>query len=201
MALDSTALITLPEFKRYIGAKANDTSKDELLEDCINAASDMIIKHCNRDFLAANYVEYVSGHGTSLLLLPQFPVNSVTEIKVVASDGSLENLFNGDDTISNTAFVEEAAITLRKGYCFPAGKRNIKVSFNAGYESIPPAVAKVCKEIAAMIYKESKDGEDRLGVRSESKGVGATTSKSFYLTSEELLSRLDSFRKVNVWSR
>lgn len=200
MALDDSALINLAELRRYIGAKAGDTSKDDLLTDCINEASGMIIDFCNRDFKSQDYVVYAHGRGNYILVLPQFPVTTVSEIKVVASDGSEENLLTGDDTIENTVDMEGSTITLRKGYFFPSGQRNIKVSYTAGYETIPYAITKACKEIATMIYKESKGGEDLLGVRSESKGVGAASSKSYNTSSNDLLEKIAPFRRINVWS-
>lgn len=198
MALSDNALITLPELKRYLGIKDAETGKDDLLIDCINEASDMINDHCNRPLKSADYVHYLNGQGGDTLSLPYYPVTEVTEIKTIAYDGSEDALLSGSDTVSNTVVLDDSSLFLRKGYYFPRGRKNIKVSYSAGYEDIPNDVKKVCKEVAAMIYKESKGGEDKLGVRSESKGVGATVSKTFYQDSEKLLAGLDSYRKLNV---
>jgi len=203
MALNPDALITLNEFKRYADIVDKTTNlpvtstKDAFIEDCINEASSSVNEFCNRSFADEAITEFYDGTGSNILSLRSFPVSALTLLKVQASDGTLTDLLESPDTIADTVEFTSTGISLLKGYTFPVGESNIKVTYS-GFASVPGAVKKVCKEIAMLMFKESKAGEDRLGVRSETKGTAASISKSYDLTSEKLLERLIPFRRLNV---
>jgi uncharacterized phiE125 gp8 family phage protein len=142
MPLSENALTTLEATKNYL--RITETSEDLLIESLINAVSDQIENYCRRKLKERTYTdEEYDGTNSSNLLLSQFPVSSVTDVKI--------------DDIS----IASSEYKLRKGTGglvrlnseWPEGVLNIKVTHTSGYSPVPSDLDLACKHMVMFYYK------------------------------------------------
>lgn len=149
-------LTTLDDFKAY--AQVNATTDDALLRTMIIAYSAAARSFINRDITSASYSITRDGRGTSMMLLPQFPITAISSLSV-----------DGRPILAQTAFglpgyrFTDTALIL-DGFRFTRGFGNVGVSFTAGYASVPADIAQAVNEWIALRYKE----RDRIGYSSKS---------------------------------
>lgn len=175
MSLDSNALTTLTEVKDYLGLSAS-TDHDTKLEMLINAASRMVASFCGREFVSQAYAgEFYDGTGTPELVLNQRPVISVTSIYedsdrefesddlLVAEDDYVVDLMAGVVTRTTTSLLldEESSDAV-----WTNGFQTIKVTYVAGYATVPFDVQQACVELTAHYF----NNRGRLGLNSMSLG-------------------------------
>jgi len=79
MALDPYALTTVARFRSISGIPIANMA-DAMVEDLLNAASDVIEGYCQRNFVSRAYREFLDGPGDPYLLLKQRPVTAVTRV-------------------------------------------------------------------------------------------------------------------------
>ncbi len=129
------ALATLAQLKSQLGILNSETKYDTKLNLYLNAASDWVETYCDRKFEASNYVEILSGNRCNFLNPDQWPIISVSELRISwnrdwASATSL--IASTDYGISS----DKIGVTYYAGY-FPQGYDNVRLSYRAGYETIP----------------------------------------------------------------
>lgn len=127
--LNDNALISYAEAKIWLPDLIQD-DQQEYAYAMINAASDIANKYSGRKLSARDYTEQLDGNGKTYLLLPQYPINSVTELNIDA-----DREFLAETKISSNDYVlyeGEGAIYYSLG--FDTGHKNIKVVYNAGYQ-------------------------------------------------------------------
>lgn len=71
-------LITLQQLKDYL--KITDNTSDDLLSSAIDQASSFIVSYTGRNLEATDYTLRIDGNGQDELLLPTFPINSLTSL-------------------------------------------------------------------------------------------------------------------------
>lgn len=134
--LDTGVWVTLADLKEHLDIDSTDTGKDNFLINVLNAAWKMAVNYIGHDLTTANYVEYYSGDGSENVLLKHYPVNSITSIYIDSlREWAAQTLIDSTDYFfdANTGLV-----TLFQGQAsFQAGLGNVKVSYNAGYSTIP----------------------------------------------------------------
>jgi hypothetical protein len=79
MAISSTALVELAETKRYLQL-GNTVDYDKFLVDLIDIATSHIEQFCQRTFVTTNHRVWLDGSGNGVLMLPDFPVTSISRI-------------------------------------------------------------------------------------------------------------------------
>lgn len=148
--IDSDALTTLQAVKDYLGITSN--ADDALLESFINRVTDSFEAYCARKFKSASYTEYHDGKGSDKLFPKQAPITTVTSIY----DDS-EWAWGASTLIASTEYriVDEAYIQL-KSTTFMDDVQNVKITYTAGYSTIPADVEHACIEQAAWLYRKSK---------------------------------------------
>lgn len=129
-------LVTLEEVKIYLGIDLADTSQDSLLSMLISSADSLAKSYCGRSFEVADYDVLLDGTGRDSLLLPEYPVQSVTVLEV---DGMAISSF----------YIEPNGIIIVDSGRIPEGKRNVHVVYRAGYE--PDAVPGDLKEAVFIL--------------------------------------------------
>ncbi len=139
-------LTTLENAKQYLGLTA--AADDTLLGRLITAASAWIKSFLNRDVLETAYLDTFDGTGTPKLMLPQYPITSLTSVTV---DGVAVDLA--------TLVFRGAVLTRTDGAIFPMGYGNVAVSYKAGFTAIPADIEQACVEIVGWNYKV----RDRIG--------------------------------------
>ena len=124
------------------------------LAELISAASTMVIKYCNRDFNSTVYTEEeYDGEGTSVLLLNQFPIITLTSVITVLDDGTEDTClgaqFRIDSDLGEIRPTPDCDCTYS---WFLAGYRNIKVTYTAGYATVPADVQEATAQEVAYLF-------------------------------------------------
>lgn len=153
-------LTTLVDVKAWMGITVTD--QDAVLTRLISAASNYIQSWLNRDLLAADYTERFNGTGTASLMLTNYPVLSVTSVKINGL-----TIPAGSDS-ADGYFFDSDGLYLR-GYRFERGVSNVLVSYRGGFETIPAELAQATIELVSLRHKE----RDRIGI--VSKGLAGET--------------------------
>jgi uncharacterized phiE125 gp8 family phage protein len=168
--MPAIGLTTLSAVKEFLDISG--TGDDALLTNFIKRASALIEKYCRRTFGVATYHQRLDGPGDTYLLLPQYPIVSVTEIKV----GSIAIAAESSDG-DGGYFVSDAnaGIIFYPGG-FPKGTGNVQVTYQAGYDlpgdtatsapDLPFDIEQACIELVAHWFEH----RDAAGIRSEDEG-------------------------------
>ena len=185
MGLNANAIVNLEQLRDYLGKSLSDIGSDDLMTAAVNAASDTIERYTRRAFKERTIEnEIYDGKGKHYLDLLSTPVISLKG--PATSDVQWRPAPDRDweDLESEIRFImikpaQPWRISLWR-LTFFSGSQNIKVSYKAGYATIPSDVQLVCLEMAAIKFKESGRGDGRLGRTSISNTTsGVATTDSF----------------------
>lgn len=168
--------------------------RDGLLGMLISQCSARIEAYAVRSFAtAASYTHYLSGNNTNKLILPVFPVNSITSIYLdsgaywgqgtdpyatatlltAGTDYALDKTPNGtgaNGIVLRLAGVWPAPVYRPTGMITgvrEGANGNIKITYNAGYSSVPADVQQACLLLCAFTSRSAKFGAP---IQSESWG-------------------------------
>lgn len=179
MAPSLDALTTLDAVKLYLGLSASD--HDQLIEGLLEAVSAQFNAYCDRKLMARDYSylsqdpaydpdnALLSGSGYPELLLPQYPVVSLTTLVV-----------DGCEVAASTGgggYVLDAAagvVSLVDGM-FPRGWHNVGLVYRAGFSMVPADLAQAAVEQTAVRFQESAAGQGRLGVSARTLADGSVS--------------------------
>lgn len=181
MAVGAYALTTLANVKAYLHISGDES--DTLLEGLIDAVSALFETYTNRKLAARDYDPdsdpedaLLDGNGELELVLPQYPVNSITEILVNEQEIPASASYSESGWMDDSR-LRKAGILRLRNYVFSAGRGNVAVTYNAGYSTIPDDLAQACIEQVAWKFRESSKRE--LGMQSHTLKDGSVT---FYPT-------------------
>lgn len=209
MAVSAYAIPTLAQVKNFlnIGVSATDTTQDTVLEGWIDQCSYEIETYCNRKFAVQSVASEIHDGDSSNILYPKYsPVTQISTVTTPADadklaaiqyrtspDGSWTNLL----TNVNNIFTDLDWLYIKLyGTVFPAGERNILVSYKAGYSTLPGDIVRVAIEMVAMYWKRSNYSSlGWLGKGSKSdSGSGLTFSESLLDMGPGWKAVLESYR-------
>jgi uncharacterized phiE125 gp8 family phage protein len=193
MALNGNAMTTLATAKAYLKIPTLETGMDSMIELFINAASDDIERYCQRQFKSQSYTEYHHGRNQNILLLDQYPIISVTELRIdfEADFTSSDSLIDSDDYRIGDA---NNTIILVNGQVFSKGFHNIRVIYTAGFSTIPSSLENACLWIVAY-YNRMREGQN-IGRTSKSKeGESAGYIQNW---PPHVKATLDQFRRTEI---
>jgi hypothetical protein len=163
------ALISLADVKEGLGI--SNASQDNLLTRYINQATDLIEKFCNgRRFKETTYTnqEY-NGSGTAYLDLRHYPLSSITKLERRTSTDYSASDFDEIDTsdylIDSGSQTNTGQVYMPIG--FIKGIRNYRITYVAGYSSIPNDLEEACGKLVSYFLKTANKNE---GVKSETLG-------------------------------
>ncbi len=160
------SLDTLANVKARLGitTSADDTLLG-LLQDSADAA---IANYCNRDFAGGSFTEYHPG-GSEFILLRNFPVDSVTSVKVDPNQ-----VFGSDTLVSSSSYVvhtDRGVIQSVSGPFLPRnvnglvntdirvwtrGPRVVQVVYATATSSVPNDVKKAYARLVGHWYRQVK---------------------------------------------
>lgn len=207
--LVSHAVITLDQAKRFLGYGADDhisQAEQSTIEELINAATEFLedrlgrkIKtqtitdevHSGRE-LGTYYKDgYVYTHSANYLKLRHFPMITVTAIK-------FDDVAESDITDGTTTGYLYAAQDLKdNGMIFrvggwPIGDRNIKITYTAGWATVPYWIQQVAKEIVLFEYHKSQFAQARnMLINSSSDGSKSVAGTPVYRSLDEIFSHFE----------
>jgi len=165
---------------------------DLLLEDLINSVTDFIERYCGRRFLKTTYTDLLmNGDGTEYLFLDNYPIIVVTSIYrhyVFVAD----ELYDSDYYVvyANEGYVYRGALWTK-------GQKNIKITYNAGYDFAGDGIPADLQFIANSLVKIGFEGKGNEGVTSERMGNYSVTYSNDSIPAE-IKVKLNQWRKCNV---
>jgi hypothetical protein len=195
VALNANALITKAELELISGLILDEDTANTL----INFASDRIKLFLGRELKETTYTnEVYSGNGRQRLYLRNYPIILVTS--VVEWDTYNDVLFY--TLVANQDYLiygDRGYIYLRGGWT--QGNLNYKISYKAGYATIPYDVKVACIMVAVDIY----DRKGLTGMKGESIGSYSYTKEDMqggiigeFGLSSEVIGILSKYKAVNI---
>lgn len=167
MALNANALTSLAFAKTYLKIPALETSQDSMVEFWINVSSEKLETFTGRKLKkVTGLIDYAHGAGSNTILLKEFPVIAISELKI--DSGSL---FTDPSTVIPVAdytISDDSLSVLYLNGLFPRGYRNVKITYNAGYDPIPSDIENACLWLVFWYHKAREGAE--IGRNSKSKG-------------------------------
>ncbi|MCB2225709.1 MAG: phage gp6-like head-tail connector protein [Desulfarculaceae bacterium] len=179
MALSNDALTTLAELKEYLAIAA--TEHDGLLERLIEAVSAQFNAYTGRKLRARDYSyqsedaafdpdnALLSGAGYAELLLPQYPVISLSSL--VLEGRAIAPASGGVGWVLDAG----AGVLTLLDRVFPRGAHNVGLIYRAGFATTPPDLAQAAIEQAATRFQESGAGHGRLGMSARTLADGSVS--------------------------
>lgn len=169
----SLFLVDLSEMKDYLGFADDDTDRDNQLGLFINLVSSLCELNTDRQFLEQEFTEYYNGSTSDKILLRQYPVISdegTIQVWIDTDrDFGADTLIDSDDLVVD----QNNGILYYTGGEWGVGVRHIKVTYTAGYTTIPYALRLSVMEAVAFFWK--RKNEKSWGLNSISKGESSIT--------------------------
>ena len=144
-------LISLIDVKDVIGIDQAENANNEKLERMINAASWFCNNYTHRKLKSRALTEYYSGDGTNTLLTNEYPITVLTSIydDLARAYGADTLIDSGDLVIVPDGL---AYSIVYDGGAFLPGVRNLKVTYTAGYVTIPYDLQEAALELCAFYW-------------------------------------------------
>ncbi len=198
------SLVTDANYKYYLGIGQSETITNNLTP-LISAVEKRVKEFLRRDLESATYTnELYDGSGDNYLMLKQLPVTSITKIELYQGLDSLNaevwyTLVQGTDYQRRIIPVEANAVIL-DDYEFEEGLQNYRVTYVAGYSSIPDDIQLVCKKLVALYWNESPQKNNSIGLTNINNSAGGAVSTLNVQEDAEskILNTIVHYRVVNV---
>ena len=190
------ALITTSEAKQQIPALTG-TAEDALLTELIAVASRVIAEYCGYPMATAtaqptmesrSYTMYLDGPGERDLVLPVRPVTAVASIY-----DSVDRRYGADQLVASTDYAitegQSGLVELNWNAAhgvWSTGYRSIKVTYTAGFVTIPEALHQAARMTVRALY----DSRQTQGKTSQSVGgvsIGMVTPSAIPVEVREIL--------------
>jgi len=154
VTLSDNALCTLEEVINFGEMSIDDDKDNDIIRRLINGTTTAFHTIAGiEQFKAKNYTEYLDGTGNRYLRPTHFPINSVISI-YDDTDWGFE-----DSTLIDSSYyriVRERYIVL-KNTVFTEFLQNIKITYNAGYNTIPEDIKQLCIEVVSSIWRRKAE--------------------------------------------
>lgn len=146
VAIVPEAFSTLEQARAHLNLREDDTDNDDLVRELINRTARMIQDYVGRTLKKTTYVNAIfEGTGEATLYVPEFPVLSVTSLKMsatrdFASAPSL-TIFDGTGAQAGSSLdvvgdPETGELTLVNGTVWPKGPGTVQMTYSAGYNAV-----------------------------------------------------------------
>lgn len=192
-------LVPLATLKAYLDRTSYGTADDTLLQSLLDNVQRMVYEMLGRRVLkatAVTIVHAVSGNGTRYLVLPHWPILTVTSVDL-GYISEAPNTWTTSITVPTTEYYVDAEdgmlVNIVGGWS--TGLHNYRVTWTAGYSTIPHAIQDaVCEWVGVKLQRIKEKRFDKLTISKE------TESASF--TADEIPQRawdgLRVYRRVEV---
>ena len=194
------AFCTATQIKAYLNISGSDD--DTLFAALAGRATEAVQKYCGRDFTSTTYTEYYDGGGFSKLVLDHRPIVSVASVYDDRDRAwAVSSLIAATDylTRDNAGIVEwlssSSAFPSTSAY-FADGQLNVKITYTAGYASIPDAVVQASIMLVAVLYHRGQQGAD--GIKTEGEAGKYTVTYAQGLITPEIAALLEPYKEVAV---
>lgn len=189
------ALASVADLKSFLSI--SHSGDDDLLTRLVAAASSYFEQQTGRTILATDYVVELDGDGRANIVPPEYPVISVTSLEingitVPASTGyGVEGWFLRGNliTLRGVAVSSFGPIVAPMGYPSTQGVANVKLSYRAGFETVPEDIRQAVVEMAALMYRE----KERVGQQSHNNSSGSTVF--YYAPPARVVATIEAYRR------
>ena len=179
----ATDLCTLSQVLKYlkIGDDADDKTND-ILEKFITEKTKAITNYIGyTQILAQDYTEYYDGDDGKYLFVYNTPIVSVASLY-----DDIEWDYGSDTLVDSDNYkIVDSRYIVRKDAVFNKYDQNIKITYNAGFATIPADLNGVCIEEVARSFSEK--GNIGITSRSDSKGGVTRVEKGWMKQSLDVL--------------
>lgn len=187
-------ILTLALYKAYLNISG--TTYDEILEDMIDSCEAEIEAYLGYPLGSDDFVETLNGEGYNFLHLPHRNVTAVSKLEYYNGSEWIE-LVSGVDydrlIINYGSFIYVDDVIFEKGYS------NYRVSYTAGYTTVPADLQLAMKRLLKLRWDETPMGRNALGVSSVSDNGGINSSTSISKDDEgKVFKTLDKHKNINV---
>lgn len=144
------ALVTLAQVKAQLditGVNANQDTKLDLFRE---AAEAWLLGYLDRQIESGSVTDYQHGDRANEILLRQFPVTAVAELRIDSA-----HLFTATDTLvaaTDYGIADDGNGIVLYNRVFPAGYNNIKIVYTAGYTPVPADIKIAVLWLAEWFY-------------------------------------------------
>lgn len=142
-------LISLNDLREALNLAATNTTHDAELRLYLAAAT-LVIETIDRPYLTQSRTHTFDG-GRKSLVLPETPISTVTSITNSPTPGTTETLPTSTYRVDEFAGVIHYYLGR-----FPAGSRNITVSYTVGDTVVPPNVVLAARELCRHWWQRSQ---------------------------------------------
>lgn len=188
------ALTTVSAVKTHLGIAASETTHDVFLTQLLHAVEAAFLNLIDRRLESATYTQYLSGRGSPVLLLPEYPVISITSVHedIGGAYGQASEAFaaatllvagtdyalvkDGHDGEAETGRLVRLNAVWQGRYVRPAGclaarpvpsLGTIKVVYVAGYAIVPADVPLALWQVCAQLMARRSTGHPMTSERFE----------------------------------
>ena len=176
-------LTTLANVKSWLNIAT--TTDDATLSRMVTAVSNYIQSWLNRSFAVASYTDILNGTGGNQLVFHEYPVISVSSMTISG------NIIPASPDGIQPGYVFDARGIYLIGYQLTKGIKNVRITYSAGYATVPPEIEQACIELIALRYRE----RSRIGEVSKSIG-GEVVSFSQKDFPEGVKTILNNYKRV-----
>lgn len=157
MALSDIALVSLVEAKRHLRESKPD--RDTQIEGFVNHATDWIEKETGVSFVLRTVTnELLDGSGWNELDLSKSPVASVSKVEFLTA--YTPEAWEEQDAGTYPVILLGGAGILFRSLSFPLGRRNVRVTYQAGYAEVPADVTGLCLQLVKALYRKFEKNPD-----------------------------------------
>lgn len=125
-----------------------------LIEELLKSVSSKIDSYCNRTLESTTHTEYLDGFNNEILYPKNYPITSVSGIWE-----DLSRLWSDSTLVNSSYYFIDSNSIVRSTGTFMEGKKVIKITYTAGYQStaIPNDLKQVCISEVSREFKRRKD--------------------------------------------
>jgi len=181
----STFLTSLDRVKTDEGISA--ATWDTQLSRIIQGVSKAMQNWMRRDIVDTTYTDEVhSGDGwTNAIILKHRPVTSTTTMVVKEDDVTVSTSYYTTDTDAGIIYTVDGYWDTNS---WTSGRRNYKVTYSAGFTSVPEDIAMACTDQVRHEFHQTQAAGNRLGLSASTEATGGSSD---YLPSSFLPSVLE----------
>lgn len=166
MGLDtSNALITVADFKVYIGQSTSSTSYVARYEDIINSVSWRFNDYTKRKLKARSITEYRDGNGTQEIYTREWPINSNSTNIDIRIDENRSYSTSSKVVSTGVVIYSTPGKIYLEDYTMTEAAQSVKLGYNGGYSTIPYDLAYACKELCRLMWK--REQTNLIGVKTQ----------------------------------
>ena len=164
-SLLSYALTTKNDVKESLGISSSVTTYDNLIIRKINQATLAIENYCGRRFASTVYTdEEYNATQTSEIILKQRPVTTFTQLSI--RDSAL-NISTWETIDTQLYFTDLSSGVVLLNFRASGSWKRYKVTYTAGYTTIPEDLAEACASLAAYYYTNADASDVGVSIKQE----------------------------------